>query len=92
MSAGHVYILSHQREKRGSTIQYGYRKRGAHARVFSQTLTHWKSKTEIKINETDEDGQKRGVSMEKSTAGTNKRSPDGLSHTSRNTIIINIIW
>ena len=30
--------------------------------------------------------------MEKSTAGTNKRSPDGLSHPSRNTIIINIIW
>ena len=25
-------------------------------------------------NETDEDGQKRGVSMEKSTAGTNKKS------------------
>ena len=34
-------------------------------------------------------GQKRGVSMEKSTAGTNKRSPDGLSHPNRNTIIIN---
>ena len=43
-------------------------------------------------NETDEYGQKRGVSMEKSTAGTNKRSPDGLSHPNRNTIIINIIW
>ena len=27
--------------------------------------------------------------MEKSTAGTNKRSPDGLSHPNRNTIIIN---
>ena len=36
-----------------------------------------------------EDGQERGVSMEKSTAGTNKRSPDGLSHPNRNTIIIN---
>ena len=33
--------------------------------------------------------QKRGVSMEKSTAGTNKRSPDGLSHPNRNTIITN---
>ena len=43
-------------------------------------------------NETDEDGQKRGVSMEKSTAGTNKRSPDGLSHPNRNIIIIKIIW
>ena len=29
--------------------------------------------------------------MEKSTAGTNKRSPHGLSHPNRNTIIINII-
>ena len=46
----------------------------------------------IYANETDEDGQKRGVSMEKSTAGTNKISPDGLSHPNRNTIIINIIW
>ena len=27
--------------------------------------------------------------MEKGTAGTKKRSPDGLSHTSLNTIIIN---
>ena len=39
-------------------------------------------------NETDEDTQKRGVSMEKSTGGTNKRSPDGLSHPNQNTIII----
>ena len=43
-------------------------------------------------NKTDEDTQKRGLSMEKSTAGTNKGSPDGLSHPNRNTIIINIIW
>ena len=41
-----------------------------------------------KNNETDEDGQKRGVRMEKSTAGTNKRSPDGLSHPNQNTITI----
>ena len=43
-------------------------------------------------NETDEDTQKRGVSMEKSTEGTNERNPDGLSHPNRNTIIIKIIW
>ena len=43
-------------------------------------------------HETDEDTQKRGVNMEKSTAGTNKRSPYGLSHPNRNTIIINKIW
>ena len=30
--------------------------------------------------------------MEKSTAGTNKTSPDGLSHPNQNTIIINKIW
>ena len=35
-----------------------------------------------------EDGQKRGESMEKSTAGTNKRSADGLSHPNRNTIFL----
>ena len=45
-----------------------------------------------KDHETDEDTQKRGVSMEKSTAGTNKRSSDGLSHPNQNKIIINIIW
>ena len=38
-------------------------------------------------DETDEDTQKRGVSMENSTAGTNKRSPDGLSNPNQNTII-----
>ena len=47
VSAGHVYILLHQREKWGSTIQYGYRKRDTHARVLSQTLTHGNSKNEI---------------------------------------------
>ena len=40
--------------------------------------------------ETDEEGKKRGVSMEKSKAGTNKENPDGLSHPNQNTII-NII-
>ena len=33
---------------RGSTIQYGYRKRGTHARVFSQTLAHGNRKNEIR--------------------------------------------
>ena len=36
--------------------------------------------------------RREALSMEKSTAGTNKRSPDGLSHPNRNTIIINKIW
>ena len=43
------------------------------------------------VKETDEDGKKRGVSMEKSKAGAKKRSPDGLSHPNQNTIIINKI-
>ena len=42
--------------------------------------------------ETNEEGKKRGVSMEISTEGTKKRNPDGLSHPNQNTIIINIIW
>ena len=42
--------------------------------------------------ETDEVGKKRDVSMERSQAGTKKRSPDGLSMPNQNTIIIiNII-
>ena len=42
--------------------------------------------------ETDEGGKKRGVSMEKSKAGTKKRCPDGLSPPNQNTIIINKMW
>ena len=55
-----------------------------HSRMGTERMTQ--------DHEIDEDTQKRGVSMEKRTAGTNKRSPDGLSHPNRNTIIINIIW
>ena len=42
--------------------------------------------------ETDEVGKQRGVSMERSKAGMNKRSPDSLAHPNQNTIIINKIW
>ena len=55
VSAGHVYILLHQMQKMqknislySCTIQYGYRKLGTHARVFSQTLAHGNSKNEIR--------------------------------------------
>ena len=48
-----------------STIQYGNRKCGTHARVFSQTLAHGNNKNEDK--ETEE-GKKRGVSMERNKA------------------------
>ena len=39
--------------------------------------THEWEQQERNKTETDEDGN-RGVSMERSKAGTNKRSPDGL--------------
>ena len=42
--------------------------------------------------ETDEEGKKRGVNMERSKAGTKeKRSPDGVIYPNHNTIM-NIIW
>ena len=40
--------------------------------------------------ETDEDGNKRSFSMERSKEGTKKRSPDGLTYPNQNTIIMNI--
>ena len=59
--------------------------------MFSQTLEHGNSKNE-NDTETDEKGNKRGVSMERSKAGTKeKRSPNGQNYPYQNTIIINII-
>ena len=55
----------------------GYRKLGTHARVFSQTLTHGNRKIDIRQT-TGEEGKKRGVSIERSKASTNKRTPGGL--------------
>ena len=46
-------------------IQYGYIKRGTHARVFSQTLVHGISKNEIRERK-DKEFKKRGVSEERS--------------------------
>ena len=52
-----VFLLSHRillcagvvaLSEKASTIQYGYRKWGTHARVFSQTLAHGNSKNEIR--------------------------------------------
>ena len=42
--------------------------------------------------EKDEEGEKRGVSMERSKAGAKERSPDSLSQPNQNTISINIMW
>ena len=42
-------IKVHPKEaKKASSIHYGYRIRGTHARVFSQTLVHGNSKNEIR--------------------------------------------
>ena len=41
--------------------------------------------------ETDEEGKKRGVSMESSKTDTKERSPDGLSQPNQNTILINML-
>ena len=42
--------------------------------------------------ETDEESKKRGVSMDRSKAGTKeKRSPDGLNYPNQNTMKISII-
>ena len=46
---------------------------------------------EIRQYETDDDGKKRGVSMENSKVGT-KESLDSLSLPNQNTILINIKW
>ena len=53
--------------KNASTIQYGYRECGTHARVFTQTLAHG-NKNEIR-KETEE-REKREVGMERNKAGT----------------------
>ena len=56
------------------------------ARVFSQTLSYGNSK-----DETNKEGKKRGVSMERSTAGTKTISLHSLSKHNQNVIIIDII-
>ena len=60
---------------------HGYRKRGAHTRVFSQTLAHGNRKNEICDKETEQEIKKKGVSMEISKAGVHeKRSPTAFHH------------
>ena len=58
---------------------------------FPKHLRMGKARMKLDI-ETDEEDKKRGMSVERSKAGTKKRSPDGLSHPNQNTIIINKIW
>ena len=42
--------------------------------------------------QTDEEGKKRIVSMERCKAGVKERNPDVLSLPNKNSILINIIW
>ena len=44
-----------------------------------------------KNKETDEEGKKKGVNVERRKAGKKEKSPDGLNYPNQNTIIINII-
>ena len=41
-------ITNHPPRKKASTIQYGYKKFGTSARVFSQTLAHGNSNNKIR--------------------------------------------
>ena len=59
--------------KNEGTIQYGYRKKGTHARVFLETLAHGNRKNELR-ERIDEDGKKKSGSVKKSKG----RNPDGL--------------
>ena len=63
--------------------------------MFSQTLAHGNSRSEIRQSNRRSIGKKRGASMERSREGTKeKRSPDALNYANKNTtliIIINII-
>ena len=63
---------------------------------FIQVCFHKHSRmgtTRMKLDKvTDEEDNKRGVSMERSKASTKERSPSDLSLPNQNTILINIIW
>ena len=60
-----------KRPRKGSSIQYGYRKCGTRARVFSQTFAHGNSKNKIRQRHR---GKMWGVKIESSTKSI-KKSP-----------------
>ena len=60
--------------------------------MFFPNTRAWEQQELNKVKKTNEEGKKRGVSMERSKAGTKEnRSSDGLTLPIQNTIIINII-
>ena len=72
------FHLGHQATANYGNFSTGYRKCGTHARVFSQTLAHGNSKNGIRQRHTKKVRREACMSMERSTAGTKERSPDGL--------------
>ena len=71
----HCALVVGLAEKSRLEKQYGYRKWGTHARVFSQTLANWNSNNKIR------ERNKRGVKMKRSKAGTKeKRNHYGLNY------------
>ena len=81
-------------KKEIGTIRYGYRTWGTHARWFSQTLTHGKSKNEIRQSNRRRSQEERSEYRKKQSGHENKKFSCPLcplSHPNQNTIIINII-
>ena len=65
--------------RKASTIQYVCRKWGINARVFTQTLAHGNSRTEIRFKKTEEEDKQNRVKMERKTTAQKMRSTDGLT-------------
>ena len=67
-SCRRVFIL-----EKASSIQYGYRKYGTHARVFCRTLAHGNGKIELRqLKIKGKKAKKKGMNVERSTVGTKK--------------------
>ena len=72
LDSRHITTKEYWCPKRASSIQYGYRKWGTHARVFSQTPTHGNGK--IEIRQWNRGSKKRRINVERSTADTKKEA------------------
>ena len=71
-----MFCFSCTKDKKNSTIQYGYRKWGTHAQVFSLTLAHGNSNMEIR----QRDRRRREVSMERSKAARKEEVPKAFHY------------
>ena len=61
-----------------ATVQYGYRKCGTHARVFSQTCAHGNKKNKISQKKQKKWAEQKSEYMERRRANMKKRRPDGV--------------